>query len=170
VIAGAVSPTVGRIGVRVESNYIGTDATGAHPLANHADGIFVGSSAWQCKIDNNLIAYNGGSGINIPTPATAFPGNRITIAANAIHSNQSLGIDLGTAGVTDNDMMDADVGANDLQNFPVFASATATSSSFTISGTLNTAASATCTLQFFYGSNHQGHQLIDSAPIWLGEK
>jgi hypothetical protein len=170
VIAGAVSATAGRIGVRVEGNYIGTDATGAHPLANQADGIFVGASAWQCNIANNLIAFNGGSGINIPNPPTAFPGSRITIAANAIYSNQSLGIDLGAAGVTDNDMIDADAGANDLQNFPVLASATATSTSVTVSGSLNTTASAIYTLQFFYGSNHQGHQLIDSAPILLGEK
>ncbi|MEN3333031.1 MAG: hypothetical protein V7641_2396 [Blastocatellia bacterium] len=170
VIAGAVSATAGRIGVRVEGNYIGTDATGAHALANHADGIFVGTSAWQCKIENNLIAFNGGSGINIPNPPSAFPGRRITVAANAIHSNQSLGIDLGAAGVTDNDAMDADAGANDLQNFPVLASATATSASVKVSGALNTAASAACTLQFFYGSNRQSHQLIDGAPILRGEK
>src|SRR5262249_32166042 len=43
VITGWVSQTAGRTGVRVEGNYIGTDATGTHPLANHADGVFVGS-------------------------------------------------------------------------------------------------------------------------------
>jgi Viral BACON domain len=32
------------------------------------------------------------------------------------------------------------------------------------------AANATCALQFFYGNNHQGHQLTDAAPILLGEQ
>lgn len=154
----------------IQGNYIGTDASGARPLGNHADGIFIGSQSAQCKIANNLIAFNGGNGINVPEPPAASPGKRITIAANAIYSNQLLGIDLGMAGVTDNDAADADAGANDLQNFPVLASATATAASVTISGSLNTAASATCTLQFFFGSDRQGHQLTGSAPLLLGEK
>ena len=170
VMTGAMSQAASRISVRVEGNYIGTDATGAHALGNHADGVFVGSQSLQCKIDNNLIAFNGGSGINIPNPPTDAPGKRITIAANAIYSNQSLGIDLGAAGVTDNDAMDADAGANELQNFPVLASASATTASVTVNGSLNTMANATCTLQFFYGSNRQGHQLTDAAPILLGER
>ncbi|HKQ06987.1 MAG TPA: BACON domain-containing carbohydrate-binding protein [Blastocatellia bacterium] len=170
VITGAVSQAPGRIGVRIEGNYIGTDAGGARPLGNHADGIFIGSQSAQCKIANNLIAFNGGNGINVPEPPAASPGKRITITANAIYSNQLLGIDLGMAGVTDNDAADADAGANDLQNFPVLASATATAASVTISGSLSTAANATCTLQFFYGSDRQGHQLTGSAPLLLGEK
>ena len=64
--------------------------------------------------------------------------------------------------------MDADAGANELQNFPVLASASATTASVTVNGSLNTTANATCTLQFFYGSNRQGHQLTDAAPILLG--
>lgn len=156
-------------GTLIQGNYIGTDATGAHPLGNQADGIFVGSLSLQCKIDNNLIAFNGGSGINIPAPPSASPGRRITIASNAIHSNQSLGIDLGVAGVTDNDVMDADAGANELQNFPVLSAAAATATAVTVSGTLNTTANTACTLQFFYGGNRQGHQLAGGAPILLGE-
>jgi hypothetical protein len=84
VIAGAIPSVAGRVGVLIQGNYIGTDAGGAAALANLADGIFVGSQSVQCKIEGNLIAFNGSSSVNIPDPPSQSPGQRITVATNAI--------------------------------------------------------------------------------------
>ena len=80
---------------------------------NIVGGDAVGSSA-------NQIVGNGGRGIVVVgTPST---GNKLR--ANRIEGNGSLGIDLGIDGVvTPNDLGDADVGPNALQNFPVLTSA-----------------------------------------------
>ena len=63
----------------------------------------------------NTIAFNGGAGIRV-----TGSGN-VSIGRNSIHSNTGLGIDLGSLGVTPNDVgppHDTDVGPNGLQNFP----------------------------------------------------
>lgn len=53
------------------------------------------------------------------------------------------------SGVTANDPGDADVGANNLQNYPTLKSVTNTAGSVNITGTLNSAASKTFRLEFF---------------------
>jgi hypothetical protein len=170
VLWGAVTSDSARKGIQVQNNYIGTDASGTKPLGNGTDGIFVGANALNIAIKNNLIAFNERAGINIPDPDGLLPGTRISLSANAIYSNQALGIDIGNSGVTDNDSLDADFGANNLQNFPVLSSAAASNTNITINGTINSTASTTLTLQFFVGTNHKGPQLTDSAPGFLGEK
>jgi hypothetical protein len=52
---------------------------------------------------------------------TAGSGN--AIRRNSIHDNGLLGIDLGANGATANDLLDADQGANQLQNGPVINAA-----------------------------------------------
>jgi hypothetical protein len=80
----------------------------------------------------NLIAFNTSDGVNV----TVGTGN--ALLGNQIHSNTLLGINLGAAGVTANDVGDADAGANNLQNFPVLTSVQVMSSTqVTIVGTLN---------------------------------
>ena len=60
--------TSGTKGTVVWGNYIGTDATGKHKIANGADGIFVASSGNQIggkkKGTGNLIAGNGGNAVS----------------------------------------------------------------------------------------------------------
>ena len=63
---------------------------------------------------------------------------------NAIYGNGGLGIDVGAGGVTLNDPGDADTGANNLQNFPVLATAAGA-----VQGTLNSIANTAFTVQFF---------------------
>ena len=75
-----------------------------------------------------------------------------TIRGNRIFNNGLLGIDLTTAsgvdGVTPNDPGDADIGPNDLQNYPVLTGATPVS----VAGTLNSTPDRTFTLEFFSNS------------------
>jgi len=133
----------------VAGNFIGTDASGAHALANAATGVLLDAGSSNNTIggtsgaEGNTISFNGGNGVAI----VSGTGNRIL--SNSIFSNGGLGIDLGNDGVTLNDPNDVDTGANNLQNFPVIASVTTTSTSVTIHGLLNSAASKTYLLQFF---------------------
>jgi hypothetical protein len=103
----------------VAGNVIGLDQTGALPRGNGGPGV----------------AIAGGVGM--------------AIRANRIAFNAGLGIDLGAAGVTTNDFGDADTGANGLQNSPTVVLATNTGTSLILTGSLQSAASATYELDFF---------------------
>lgn len=87
----------------------------------------------------------------------------VRIQGNAIHDNGSLGIDLLTPGfaygVTANDALDVDAGANGLQNFPVLQSANVAGSSLHVVGTLDSAPSTTYSIEFFASaqSDASGH-------------
>ncbi len=130
-------------GNRILGNFIGTAVGGTAPLGNSLDGVgldnaqnTVGGTASSA---GNRIAFNGENGVVVGDSRT---GNRIL--SNSIFSNTGLGIDLSGGNendldVTANDTDDPDIGANNLQNFPVIGSATRLSTGVTIiSGTLNT--------------------------------
>lgn len=155
----SISPL--RVGVidhhTIAGNYIGTDVTGTLPLPNRINGVRIFTIAGATSPNNhqiggpgamgNIIAFNLQSGVVVRDTNTV--NNRIT--NNSIHSNGGLGIDLGENGITNNDTLDADSGANQLQNFPVITSATAGPST-QINGTLNSLANTTFTLEFFANS------------------
>ena len=65
----------------------------------------------------NTIRSNAGAGIAVFGPSS--PANEIEILGNSISGNGGLGIDLGSDGVTANDVGDGDSGPNGLLNFPV---------------------------------------------------
>jgi parallel beta-helix repeat protein len=105
----------------VTGNKIGTDVTGTLDLGNKASaGILVQAGSGNNSIgglaegDGNTIAFNP---IGVGIGPGAAPGN--SILGNSIFSNDGLGIDLGRDGVTLSDGLDADVGDNNFQNFPV---------------------------------------------------
>lgn len=91
------------------------------------------------------------------------PTIRNRISGNSIHSNtgifpnDGLGIDLNaqgdesdaTDGVTANDAGDADIGGNELQNFPVLSSVSSSGGTTTVTGSLNSAANALFSIEFF---------------------
>jgi hypothetical protein len=93
-------------------------------------------------------------------------GNSIT--GNSIHDNTGLGIDLGDDGVTPNDSIDTDSGANNLQNFPIIATALVGTPNM-VSGTLNSAPGQTFTIHLYANpacdasGNGEGQTLIGSA-------
>ena len=132
----------------IVGNFIGTGAAGAGQLANSGSGINI-NGATDTLIGGptagaaNTIAFNGGSGVNV----AAGTGNRIS--GNAITGNGLIGINLGPGGVTPNDAGDADLGANNLQNFPVLTSAVDNGATITVQGTLNSLASTTFRIEIF---------------------
>jgi hypothetical protein len=92
--------------------------------------VVVGGSEAVDGGSNDIVA-NGGAGVAVTE------GNAVRVRANRIFGNTGLGIDLGALGVTSNDPLDADTGANDLQNFPTTSSASTDGVSLAVAGSLN---------------------------------
>ena len=150
----------------IEGNFIGTDATGFASIGNQvginvvsASSILIGGGFPAVQ---NVIAFNDFGGIIIHDPSRG-----VSILGNSIRDNNGLGIDLGDDGVTANDVGDADMGANGLQNFPVLASATVRDGDVIISGTLNSTADTVFTLRF-YGSPDADPTGFGEGAIYLG--
>jgi trimeric autotransporter adhesin len=148
-------------GTRIRGNYIGTDEGATLNLGNTYDGVAIGNGATGNTVggtladEGNTIAFNR-AGVAIWTAGT---GN--AMLGNAIYSNAQTGIDLSTSsvlnGLTANDTGDADTGGNNLQNFPVLATArTDGSSQITLTGTLNSSASSYYRIEFFSNASQDG--------------
>jgi hypothetical protein len=125
----------------------------------------------------NFIAFNF-LGVQMDP---AFGGSPLA-TGNAIRGNSifshtpGIGIDLtglnfSGEGVSPNDSCDGDVGANNLQNFPVLTSASSSTSSTAIAGTLDSNAGGTFTVEFFANpacapsGNGEGKTFIGSTVI-----
>ncbi|MEM7271833.1 MAG: hypothetical protein AAF547_02030, partial [Actinomycetota bacterium] len=110
-------------GGTVVGNTFGTDAglttslplTTALRVQESASVTFGGTGAGDANTVRNAI----GDAIVVDAAATGT----VTILGNSIAGSDALGIDLADDGVTGNDAGDADIGANDLLNFPVITSA-----------------------------------------------
>uniref|UniRef100_UPI002630D9B2 beta strand repeat-containing protein n=1 Tax=uncultured Thiothrix sp. TaxID=223185 RepID=UPI002630D9B2 len=130
-INGAASQSI-----QVLGNLIGLNSAGTSGLANTGEGILVQASASNINIGDgtstgaNKIAYNGGNGISL---SGTTPSN-VTISRNSLYANQALGIDLGLDQVSLDDTNDADSGANNLLNFPIFKSSQIIGSNLVVSG------------------------------------
>jgi len=161
--AGISIEESGAFGNVVQGNFIGTDVTGVVPLPNSPEGFGVGNSSGGVFINRgssnaiggaemgaaNTIAFNGGAGIWV------LAGDANRISHNLIFGNLGLGIDLGPAGVTPNDVRDTDTGANALQNFPVITSVNTVGGRTTVTGTFGSADQTSYGLEFF--ANHGCH-------------
>jgi uncharacterized repeat protein (TIGR01451 family) len=147
--AGIVIDGVAATGNVVVRNRIGSDVTGSLPLGNGADGVHVTNGASNNRIGlletgvGNTIASNGQVGVRVSS------GTGNAVVNNEIFSNGSLGIDLGPTGVTANDAGDTDTGANNLINFPTFASATRSSGNVRVLGTLSPSPLAPYQVHFY---------------------
>lgn len=157
-------------GTFVQGNFIGTNAASASTLGNGAAGVSIqGGSKTQvggaASGAANTIAYNRGDGIDV-TGAAAV-GN--TISRNLIYANGGIGIDLGADGPTPNHVGGPIAGPNEFQNYPVLRAAALTGHGTTISGSLNGAAAATYTLEFFANppgaGSVQGAEFLGSANV-----
>jgi trimeric autotransporter adhesin len=145
--------------------------------ANNSSGIEVGGSSINTSIENNsILANTGGEGFAVRVDGNASGGKfqfnvvngnigagifvqnsaSIAILQNSFTGNSSLGIDLGTVGVTPNDLGDADTGPNGLQNYPVLLSATQVGADVNIAGSLNSKANTNYRLEFFASPSGDG--------------
>ncbi len=144
-----ISISGGVTGVTIQGNFIGTDATGTYALGNQNRGISVFGSnttiGGTAAGEGNVVAHSGVGGIVV---LGTVSGN--AIRGNSIYANGTIGIDLGSDGVTPNDALDADTGANGLQNYPLLTSAVPASPSGTeVVGTLDSTPSTMYALDFF---------------------
>ena len=92
----------------IQGNFVGTDRTGTAPLANGGSGIRSSGSSYA---QDNIIAFNRDRGVVVLQPSLVnglFP--------NVIHSNTSIGIDVGGDGETAN-------GTPGIEDAPVIVSA-----------------------------------------------
>ena len=131
----------------IGGNRIGTTADGTAALPNAAGGVIIVHSTGNtiggtAPGAGNLIAFNGGHGVYVGSAVAAVLGN-------AIYSNELLGIDLEDGVVTPNDPGDADVGANDFQNFQELAAAASLGASVFISGTIHSTSNNTFRVELF---------------------
>lgn len=159
---------------QIVANAIGTDALGVETLGNAGSGVrvlyattnVIGST--DLNVTPNTIAFNGRDGVTVNS-AGGTSAN--AIVRNVIVDNNGLGIDLNPNGVTANDAMDADSGANDLQNYPVVSSASTVGATTTVTWSLNSLASSNFRLEFFAvnacdGSGHgQGRTFLDQQLV-----
>src|SRR5262245_33199170 len=89
------------------------------------EGVFIDTAGatigGTTAVAGNVISFNGQSGMRVFGLVGSPLNINNRIGSNSIFANGGLGINLGNDGVTPNDPGDADVGPNNLQNFPVIA-------------------------------------------------
>jgi hypothetical protein len=150
----------------VLGNFIGTDHTGAQDLGNDRSGVSFSTGNHMVGGDTaasaNVIAFNGHDGVVVVNSFST--GN--SILRNSISSNGGLGIDLGDNGSTANDPGDADTGPNNLQNFPVLASAQTVGDTTTIKGRLNSTPATAFEVRLFSNpSDAEGKTFIGQMGV-----
>jgi hypothetical protein len=155
---------------RIFGNYIGVAADGITARGNGVYGInYQTTNLNNMQIgginsgEGNIIANHGSHGIAMGSSGST--GN--SIRGNSIFANTGLGIDLGLNGITANDPNDADIGNNNLQNFPVITSAqlsgTVINVAFSVDATIINSAYGTTGLKVdFYKSDftRQGKEYL----------
>ncbi len=139
----------------IKGNRIGTNAAGNAVIAGNGAGVFLASSGVTvggiAAGEANTISGSNTHGVIVSS------GTGNSIAGNAIYANSGLAIDLGNNSVTANDAApDSDSGANNLQNFPVLATAsTNASNQLVITGTLTSALSSFYRIHFYSSATQQ---------------
>ncbi len=153
-VSGNASDGIRLVGVAasnntIAGNVIGASASGA-PLGNGGSGVMITEGSGNqiggaAPGEGNVVAYNASAGVMI----LAGTGNRVP--GNSIRDNGGLGIDLSGDGVTANDPLDPDVGANLLQNFPTLTSATV-AGGVSVTGSINSTPDTELTIEVYGNS------------------
>lgn len=126
-------------GSTVQNNLIGSGEDPSLDLGNAGAGVEINGASNLIVGGNDILANSIRFNAQGVLVLGAASGN--DLADNDFSNNDSLGIDLsiaaGANGVTANDPDDADSGPNNLQNFPVLTSASASANSISLNGTLD---------------------------------
>jgi hypothetical protein len=143
-----ISLGIGSNNAVIKGNTIGTDLlTATQPLGNGRAGVYLDQGTSGALVggtaagEANAIAWNQTGVWN--------DGVQNAIRANPIFFNQRLGIDNYPDGVTKNDPLDADTGANLLQNFPFISSVDYGTTNLTVHGILKSIPNTTFDLDIF---------------------
>lgn len=151
----------------IQGNFIGTDITGVSAISNGGQGVQINALGGGNTIGGigagaaNRFAFNNNGGIQVSSST-----NNV-IRGNSIFNNNGLGIDLGSSGILSNDAGDGDTGANQQQNFPILASASATITNIVIQGSLNSRSNASFDLDF-YSNTQCDSSGNGEGRTWLG--
>lgn len=146
----------GGSGIEITGNTMGLNAAG-EPLLGGVHGIWVSrltiEDAQDVLVADNVIAGHASTGVLMMHGPGEVAQAGIRLAGNSIHANGEIDIDLmpdtWTFGPTANDALDADEGANGLQNFPEISSATRRGAVLRIAGKLNSEPLTEFTVEFF---------------------
>ncbi|HEY3855867.1 MAG TPA: hypothetical protein VGO67_15870 [Verrucomicrobiae bacterium] len=149
-------------GVTIQGNYIGTDATGRIPIGNNGAGVLLYSGDNETLVGGggpgrgNIIANNATIGVQIGD------GTNNSVLGNSIFDNGGMGIHLGYVSSSDpgsptpNHVGGPIQGPNNLQNYPVLTSVTASGGNTTVQGTLNSQPNTNYRLEFFSNARPSG--------------
>jgi hypothetical protein len=150
----------------IKGNTMGLNALG-EPVLGGEYGVWVSADAFEEAGDiiiggqnpgeGNVIAGHDSTGVLMMYPPGVPSNAHVRVSGNSISGNGDIGIDLmpnsWDFGSTPNDLMDADMGANGLQNFPELASATSmgstAGSTTSVEGTLQSAPNQGYVVEFF---------------------
>lgn len=159
----------GGSGATIEGNLIGLDASGTVAMPNGSFGVLISGAAANNNAIGDVAAGAGNTIAFHVTNVAALHGTGNSIRGNSIYSGSALGIDLNDDGVTANDHCDADVGPNNLQNFPVLTSVDSSGGSTHIVGTLDSIAKKDFQIDFYStptcnpSGNGEGKTFLGSA-------
>jgi hypothetical protein len=139
----------------IQGNFIGTQVDGITPLLNGDPTVNINQSSAATQVTfggaaagagNRLLFGDFQSGLYVRGATT-----RATIRGNSIGMTGTSGYPISISGSvpTPNDACDADTGTNLLQNYPVITSAALGAGTISVSGTLNSAASTTFSVDLF---------------------
>ena len=170
----------GGSGIEVTGNTFGLNALG-EPVLGSLNGIVVSRYAFeygaQVRIggpnpgEGNVIAGHLEAGVVMLNGTGIPPIGHIRLSGNSIYGNGEIGIDLmpntWTFGPTLNDPLDADVGANGLQNYPDIFAATRSGQAIHVVGQLHSEPTSEYTLEFF-ASSECGPGGLGQAEVFLG--
>jgi hypothetical protein len=153
---------------KVFGNWIGLNVTGELGLGNGGDGVGVYGTGNQVGSpypgEGNRIAYNSGDGVDVSGSPGSWIGLQTKVIGNSIYWNQGLGINLGPAGVTPNDALDGDEGANGLQNYPEISGVVIIPTGSALQGSLSSKPNLTYRLDFY------ANTFCDSSQSGEGEQ
>jgi len=170
--------------VEIYGNSLGLNARGK-PVLGGEVGIWVSRHVFEFPSDvriggtnpgeGNTIAGHEGAGILMWNGPGVPAVGRVRVSGNSIHDNLGTGIDLmpntWDFGPTPNDPMDADDGANGLQNTPVLLAAQCVAGGLQVAGTLASEPSRAYTIEVFATPTcdpsgfGQGEVFLGSTPV-----